>query len=128
MRFPDSDLLQSLVQAFFDRQYRMTPLVHRPTLERGLALGLHLRDPSFANVVMGVCACAARNVDDPRVLLEGSESWHSAGWKYYNQIRTERNSVFSMPSLYDLQTYGVCPGHVSRSETPGRHYSCREAG
>ncbi|KAI0027785.1 fungal-specific transcription factor domain-containing protein [Vararia minispora EC-137] len=116
--FPDPKLLQSLIDLYFERRNPFQPLLHRPTFEKDLTQGLHLRSPSFANVVMGMCACAARFSDDPRVLLDGSESLHSAGWKYYNQMRTDRNSVLSTPNIHDLQSYCLQVMFLQGSSTP----------
>jgi hypothetical protein len=61
----------------------------------------------FAAVVMLVCAVASRYSNDPRVLLDGVDSWHSCGWKYFDQVQVVRKSLLAPPTLYDLQFYCV---------------------
>ncbi|KIK66923.1 hypothetical protein GYMLUDRAFT_239127 [Collybiopsis luxurians FD-317 M1] len=84
--FPEPDLLVQLVDAYFANLNIYLPLLHRPTFERSLHERLHYRDDAFAAVVLLVCAVGSRYVDDPRVLLDGVDAWHSAGWRYFNQV------------------------------------------
>ena len=97
------------------------PLLHRPIFEKSLADNLHLRDDGFGAVVLLVAAVGARFSDDPRVALPGTEAMHSAGWAWFNQVQMVRRSLFSPPSLYDLQIYCVrdqiTPSQVSCSHT-----------
>ena len=58
------------------------PLLHRPTFEKGLAEGLHYKDEGFGSTVLLVSALGSRFCDDPRVILEDSNSQHSAGWEW----------------------------------------------
>ncbi|KAK7026216.1 fungal-trans domain-containing protein [Favolaschia claudopus] len=57
----------------------------------------------FGALVLVVCALGSRNSDDPRVFVEGSESEHSAGWKWYSQVRPLRAPVTLGTSLPQLQ-------------------------
>lgn len=66
--FPPEDLLYSLVDLYFKRYNVLLPLLHRPTFEAQLAEKLHWRDPSFAAVVLLVCANGSRFSDDTRVM------------------------------------------------------------
>jgi hypothetical protein len=83
------------------------PLLHRPIFDKSLVDGLHLRDDGFGAVVLLVAAVGARFSDDPRVALPGTDAMHSAGWAWFNQVQMVRRSLFSPPSLYDLQIYCV---------------------
>ena len=95
-----------------------TPVLHRPEFDRMLAAGRHLNDEDFASIVLLVCAIGARWSTDRRVLLdeearvddddegEDHEEWHSAGWKWFKQVRTGRRALFSPPTLMDIQV--VC--------------------
>ena len=83
------------------------PLLHRPIFEKSLTENLHLRDDGFGAVVLLVAAVGARFSDDLRVALPGTEAMHSAGWAWFNQVQMVRRSLFSPPSLYDLQIYCV---------------------
>ncbi|ELU41611.1 fungal specific transcription factor domain-containing protein [Rhizoctonia solani AG-1 IA] len=66
--FPPDDLLASLVDLYFTRFNVILPLLHRPTFEAQLAQKLHWKDPSFAAVVLLVCANGSRFSDDTRVM------------------------------------------------------------
>ncbi len=80
------------------------PILHRPTFEAAVFAGHHIRDNRFACVVLLVCAMAARFVHDPRVLLEGSHSTHSAGWKWFCQVQPVLEVIhLETTRLYDLQ-------------------------
>lgn len=83
------------------------PLLHRPMFEKSLTNNLHLRDDGFGAVVLLVAAVGARFSDDPRVALPGTDAMYSAGWAWFNQVQMVRRSLFSPPSLYDLQIYCV---------------------
>lgn len=65
--------------------------------------GRHHIDEAFGGVVMLVCANGARFVDDPRVILEGTNSWLSSGWKWFSQVRIASKSLVSSSRLFDLQ-------------------------
>ncbi|RXW19238.1 hypothetical protein EST38_g6605 [Candolleomyces aberdarensis] len=66
--FPPPDLLENLVQLYYDCVNIYIPLLHRPTFEKSLKAGLHLTDPDFGGLVMGVCAVAARYSNDEQLL------------------------------------------------------------
>jgi len=115
--FPEPDMIDHLVDLYFSRINLFLPLLHRPTFERNLRDNLHFHDQAFGSVLLCLCACASRYSDDPRVLLEGSTSWHSSGWKWFGQVQVLRRSLIGPPTLYDVQMYAV-----------SRHfrYACRE--
>ena len=93
----------------------MLPLLHRPTFERHIADGLHLTEPRFGAIVLLVCALGSKFSLDPRVILEGT-SYHSAGWKFFDQVQAVKRTFLVPPTLYDLQYYSV--GARWRSTTP----------
>ncbi|KAH7926384.1 hypothetical protein BV22DRAFT_1063146 [Leucogyrophana mollusca] len=103
--FPDEDLAASLVELYFAHVNIVTPLLHRPTFERKIAQGAHMHHSSFGAVYLLVCAVGARFSDDPRVFLEGHNSQHSAGWKYFEQVQMVRKTLLGPPCLEDLQVY-----------------------
>ncbi|KAA1476285.1 hypothetical protein DENSPDRAFT_843199 [Dentipellis sp. KUC8613] len=105
--FPDLDLLNSLIKLYFKHINVLLPLLHRPTFNKAVAEGLHFRDENFAGVLLLVCACASRYSDDKRVLLEGTNTWHSAGWAWFSQIQMVRKPLLSVPCLYELQIYAL---------------------
>ncbi|KAG5646711.1 hypothetical protein DXG03_002393 [Asterophora parasitica] len=79
--FPEDDLMTSLVDHYFTKVNLLLPLLHRPSFERSIIEGLHLRHDGFGATVLLVCAVASRFSDDPRVRIDGVDSFHSAGWK-----------------------------------------------
>ena len=83
------------------------PLLHRPTFDKSVKEGLHLKNLNFAPVFLLVCAVGARYSDDPRVRLDGVKSHHSAGWKWFEQVQIMKRSLLAPPTLYDLQLYCV---------------------
>lgn len=107
-----------LVHLYFIRLNPLAPLLHRPTFERKIMQGIHLRNPSFGAVYLLVCAVASRYSDDPRVFLDSVESGiieHSAGWKFFEQVQMVRRTLLGPPCLEDLQIYCVGVFFVSPS-------------
>ncbi|KAJ7072113.1 fungal-specific transcription factor domain-containing protein [Mycena amicta] len=101
--FPEDDLLHSLMSLYFFHCHPFIPLLHRQTFEKAVAGGLHLRDGRFGATLLLVCALASRYSKDPRVILQGTNSELSCGWKWAGQIRLVRQSFTTTPSLYDVQ-------------------------
>ncbi|KIK59107.1 hypothetical protein GYMLUDRAFT_169950 [Collybiopsis luxurians FD-317 M1] len=105
--YPPNDLLESLLVLYWENLHPFYPLLHKPTFERSLAAELHLYDHAFGSTVLAVCALGSRHSDDPRVLYPGATSKHSAGWKYFNQIKFAPKSFVESPSVYALQVYAL---------------------
>jgi hypothetical protein len=97
--FPEPDLIDHLVDLFFSRINLFIPLLHCLTFEWIIRDNLHFRDQSFGSVLLCLCACVSRYSDDPRVLLEGSPSWHSSGWKWFEQVQVLRRSLMRPPAV-----------------------------
>jgi Fungal specific transcription factor domain len=106
--FPADDLLTHLIQLYFDNINIHLPLLHRPTLERSISDKLHLNNCLFGASVLAICAVASRFSSDPRVVLEGTDSLHSSGWKWFQQIKLFQRPMSQDPSVFELQTYLVC--------------------
>ncbi|KAJ3490460.1 hypothetical protein NLJ89_g11431 [Agrocybe chaxingu] len=118
--FPDDDLLQSLVQIYFELANTLLPVLHRPTFMRSLARGEHLWDPSFGMTVLLVCAVSSRYSDDPRVFTPGDDSGLSSGWK---------------STIHDLQYYTLAIIYLLGTSIPhaawnilglGIRYACEK--
>ena len=111
--YPEPDLLENLVQLYFEKVHIVYPAVHRPTFLRELRKGTHLTDPRFGMLVLGVCGLASRYSDDPRVFNTPDDATtydgSSAGWKYITQVPFWRNSMFDRTSPYDMQFFAVWP-------------------
>ncbi|KAJ7155420.1 fungal-specific transcription factor domain-containing protein [Mycena crocata] len=100
--FPPPDLATSLVDLYFTHINLLLPLLHRPTFTRDLIAGLHLTNSAFAATFLLVCAVGSRFSSDPRILLDGIESLHSCGWRWFKQVRLMRDTLLPA-TLYDLQ-------------------------
>lgn len=111
--YPDEDLIPRLIEAYFEQINLFLPLLHRPTFEKSVADGLHIKDPMFGATLLLVCAHGSRYSDDPRVLAEGSDSPRSAGWKWFEQVNVLRKSLFKRTTLYELQMHAVRGSVVS---------------
>jgi hypothetical protein len=101
--FPDDNLMAELIDLYFNHTNIFIPILHRPTLDKGIADGLHLKDAGFSEVVLLVCAIGSRRSNDPQVFLPDVGSELSAGWKWFDQTRTTRKPMLAAPCLHDLQ-------------------------
>ncbi|KIM40778.1 hypothetical protein M413DRAFT_167868 [Hebeloma cylindrosporum] len=104
-KFPDLDLARHCIDLYFLHSNLYLPLLHRPTFEKSVEEGLHLQNDNFAPVFLLVCAVGARYSDDPRVRLDGVDSIHSAGWKWFEQVQIMKLTMLALPTLYDLQLH-----------------------
>ncbi|KZV60490.1 hypothetical protein PENSPDRAFT_593994, partial [Peniophora sp. CONT] len=86
-RFPEPDLLAQLVELYFDNIHVHFPILHQPSFRQDLKEQLHLSSRDFGAVVLLVCATGARFCNDPRVILPGSDSEHSAGYEWFSQVQ-----------------------------------------
>uniref|UniRef100_A0A8H7Y2F1 Zn(2)-C6 fungal-type domain-containing protein n=1 Tax=Psilocybe cubensis TaxID=181762 RepID=A0A8H7Y2F1_PSICU len=116
--FPEPDLAAHVVDLYFEHVNLYLPLLHRPTFQRSIDEGLHLRDHRFARVYLLTCAVGARYSSDPRVRLDGIESLHSSGWKWFDQVQMLKPALLSPPNLYDLQTYCLAGQFLQGSSAP----------
>ncbi|KAK7063589.1 fungal-specific transcription factor domain-containing protein [Favolaschia claudopus] len=109
LTFPPDDLLQDLIDIYFQHLNPIVFLLHSSTFRASVADGEHLRDHHFGAVVLGVCAIASRHSNDPRVLMAPDAPLHSCGWKYFTQTRPLQTITFPCASnsqfrtLYNLQ-------------------------
>ncbi|KAH0832830.1 hypothetical protein J3R83DRAFT_11755 [Lanmaoa asiatica] len=120
-RFPDEELGMRLVYLYFVHMNPLAPLLHRPSFERKIMHGVHLRNTAFGAVYLLVCAIASRYSDDPRVILDSVEygiSGHSAGWKFFEQVQMVRRTLLGPPCLEDLQTYCLCALFLQGTSAP----------
>ncbi|KAF8226986.1 hypothetical protein L208DRAFT_1406132 [Tricholoma matsutake] len=116
--FPEDDLLYSLLDLYFNHFNLTLPLLHRPTFERSIAEGLHLTDSRFGSVVLLVCALGSRFSHDPRVLLDGISTYHSAGWKWFEQVQKVKRTFVIPPNLYDLQFHSLAVQYLLGCSAP----------
>ncbi|KAH9894867.1 fungal-specific transcription factor domain-containing protein [Cubamyces lactineus] len=117
--FPPPELMRTLIDAYFENMNIFVPILHRPTLEKGIAEGLHLRDEGFGAVVLLVCANGSgwmEDPTDPRLLDAGSQRLPGAKW--FLQVERARRSVIANPRLYDLQKCVLMAHYMGSFGTP----------
>ncbi|KAJ7087974.1 fungal-specific transcription factor domain-containing protein [Mycena belliarum] len=119
-RFPPVDLMGALMALYFEHVNVYLPLLHRPTFERSVRGGLHLRDDGFAATLLLVCAVASRWSDDPRVVTPaGAETGDlTCGWEWFDQVPLVGNHLFGQATLYDLQYYCLAVEFLEGSSAP----------
>ncbi|KAJ7772715.1 fungal-specific transcription factor domain-containing protein [Mycena maculata] len=107
--YPASDLIDSLLELYFVNVHPIFPCLHRPSFERAVAEGLHLKDTRFGATLLAVLAIAARYSDDHRVFVDGETSL-SSGWKFVVQVEIFGKCV--EPTIHDVEfcfvIYLVC--------------------
>ncbi|VDC07913.1 unnamed protein product [Peniophora sp. CBMAI 1063] len=115
LRFPDQDLMDELIEHYFTNINIFTPVLHRPTFDEDLRTFLHLRERNFGCVVLLVCALGSRFSSDPRVLVEGDQTWYSAGWKWFIQTRIfdDANLLSTTWHLHVLQAACLATAYAS---------------
>ncbi|EKM53328.1 uncharacterized protein PHACADRAFT_259611 [Phanerochaete carnosa HHB-10118-sp] len=117
--FPESDLLASLIDKYFDNSNTFMPLLNRIIFQKQVDAGLHLRNEGFGSTVLIVCAIGARFSDDRRVLLDGSEHWQTSGWKWFRRVQEVRKTLDLSPTaLYDIQVPALAAVYLYASPTP----------
>ncbi|EKM58714.1 uncharacterized protein PHACADRAFT_193830 [Phanerochaete carnosa HHB-10118-sp] len=122
--FPDTAMMSELVDNFFLCINTNFPLLHRPTFERSIRSGLHLRDEGFGATVLLVCALSARQSPNPAVLVPGAPNWHWAGWQWFEQVRSRRRLIPMLHTrLYDLQVATLAAAYVSASPVAHPNYA-----
>ncbi|KAJ6587807.1 fungal-specific transcription factor domain-containing protein [Mycena sp. CBHHK59/15] len=116
--YPAGDLVASLLDLYFTNVQPIIPLLHRPSFERSVAEGLHLRDAQFGATLLAVLAVASRLSDDPRVFVVGETSSLSSGWKFFHQVLVRRKFVFDDPSIYEVQLFCLSSLFTLGTSTP----------
>ncbi|KAJ7808136.1 fungal-specific transcription factor domain-containing protein [Mycena olivaceomarginata] len=102
LSFPTEPLLSELIGPYFTHQNIYLPLLHRPTFERLVAEGLHLRQESFDSPEMAVlqrqfCLWSM----EPSAVDAGA----ACGREWFDQVPIVEDRFFERPTLYDLQYY-----------------------
>ncbi|KAJ7673839.1 fungal-specific transcription factor domain-containing protein [Mycena polygramma] len=113
-KFPSAPRMAAFIELYFTHQNMYLPLLHRPTFERNIAEGLHLRNDGFAATVLLVCAIASRWSTDPSVT--GVDL--ACGWEWFDQVPLVGNHLFGQASLYDLQYYSLAVQFLDGSSAP----------
>ncbi|OSD00133.1 hypothetical protein PYCCODRAFT_1437689 [Trametes coccinea BRFM310] len=116
--FPPHDLLWELLELYFRHINDTTPLLHKPTFMQSIREGLHLRHGGFGATVLLACALGSRYSHDPRVLLDGTDSWRSAGWKWYQKVEDMHKSPLAPVQLYDVQICALMTMYIQGTTSP----------
>ena len=101
--FPPADVMMELVDLYFDHFNNFLPLLHRPTFERDVRRGLHVRDRGFGTLVLLVCATGC-------AWAYGSfhaEPAQAHGWQWFRRVSLTQYSLLARPRLYDVQVCAV---------------------
>ncbi|KAJ6541630.1 hypothetical protein B0H19DRAFT_319596 [Mycena capillaripes] len=115
--FPEPQLMNALIDIFFSEINILIYLLHEIQFRGNVAAGLHLYDQKFGALVLTVCALGAKYSNDPRVFLEGANSEHSAGWKWFRQVWPIPASLVASPSLYEIQIVCVSRARFHEAST-----------
>ncbi|KAJ7726357.1 fungal-specific transcription factor domain-containing protein [Mycena metata] len=116
--FPEPWLMTTLIDLYFSEINPTIYLLHEISFRKAIQSGLHLHDDQFGAVVLAVCALGAKFSEDPRVFLEGTDSEHSAGWKWFQQVPRVPNQFFTSPSLFQLQVNVLIMLYLASSSIP----------
>ncbi|KAK7451800.1 Gypsy retrotransposon integrase-like protein 1 [Stygiomarasmius scandens] len=98
LEFPPQSQLEQFVDAYFVERDAFHILLHRPTFEKLISEGLHLRDDAFGAVVLAICALGANSVSPCPKSDTSADRWIS-------QIRLEKFVFSPKLELYHLQLY-----------------------
>jgi hypothetical protein len=75
----------------------------------------------YCCVYARVCALVLCYLDDPRILLDDSTSWHSSGWKLLSHVQMLWPSLMVPPLLYETQMYAmILISFLTRSTRPDK--------
>ncbi|KAJ6467063.1 fungal-specific transcription factor domain-containing protein [Mycena vitilis] len=111
-RLPSEARMAELTELYFTHQNIYLPLLHRPTFERNIADGLHLKNDGFAVTVLLVCAIGSRWDADPEV------ADHGRGWEWFDQVGQVKSQLYMQASLYDIQYYSLAVQFLDNSSAP----------
>ncbi|KAJ9112249.1 hypothetical protein QFC22_006333 [Naganishia vaughanmartiniae] len=127
-RWPAPDLAQRLIDAYFETDNLVLPLLNRVLFQESFDRGVWKTNHRFAKVCLMLFASAARSIDDPRVYwyagepnkekeaFKNSELYkHSAGWRWVEPVLKAGKSWLSVTSLEDLQVFVLLSAFCFRS-------------
>ena len=112
-QFPPDEFISCLIDLYFEQMNLFFPLLHRPSIERSVAEGLHHTDYWFGALVLLVCAIGSQYADDGRVLWEGDVDYCGGGWRWFQQVQLARQNIPGPPNIYNLQLHCVSSAMAS---------------
>ncbi|KAG2018165.1 nuclear protein [Coprinopsis cinerea AmutBmut pab1-1] len=121
-KFPEADLLESLLAVYREQVHPQLPVLHWPSFLRDVRSGRHLREPGFGMVLLAVCANASRLTWDERVMMVDHDnpdlSGPSAGWMFIAQTPLIRKSIVDQATIIDLQYYALAVFYFLGTSSP----------
>ncbi|TBU24956.1 fungal-specific transcription factor domain-containing protein [Dichomitus squalens] len=113
--YPPRDLMHELIDAYFNRLNIYLALLHRPTFERDVKNGLHLRDRGFGAVLLLVCAIGSGLLlDSSHIQSHGPPP----GYHWFELVSTTDFSLLARPRLYDLQACALIAAYINMASSP----------
>ncbi|TFK88613.1 hypothetical protein K466DRAFT_488574 [Polyporus arcularius HHB13444] len=112
---PPADLLETLVNAYFEEFNIYYPLLHRPTFEQAIRDELHVRDDGFCAVVLLVCANGSRWVEDNRLQRNRG---HPPGLHWFERAGCVTSVFLEKPQLHDLQALILTVAYLNGTDAP----------
>jgi hypothetical protein len=87
--WPEPDLAEALIDAYFSSVNIVLPILHKPTFMREWKDPRFRRDRGWTGLAFSIFAVASKFIDDPRVLEAPEREYrHSAGVQYWMQARS----------------------------------------
>jgi len=119
-RWPNPELAQVLIEAYFEHDNITLPLLNRIIFQKDYNSGRWRKDTDFAKVCLLVFAVASRHVDHPDVYWHAGDEAagraaradmemyrHSAGWRWMEAVVKTGKSILKPATLEDLQVLTV---------------------
>lgn len=132
-RWPEPDIAQQLIDAYFTTDNLILPLLNRVLFQKAYDTGLWKSNHRFAKVCLLVFANAAKSIDDPRVYWYSGDPQnereayknpdlykHSAGWRWVQAVMKTGKSWLSVVALEDLQCFVVSQRRLGWSKISPR--------
>ena len=101
--FPAPEVMAELIGLYFEHLNTYLPVLHRPTFEREVQRGLHVRDRGFGTIVLLVCATGSAWAFGSL----NSAPHQAHGWEWFNKVSLTQYSLLARPRLYDVQVCAV---------------------
>lgn len=101
--YPSSDVVDHLIELYFEFVYPQMPIVHRPTFLKEVQMRDTITDPSWRCLFLNILANAVSFTDRPELKEKGKE-FHS-GAKYYMDDTMNSARLVSLQALVYMCMY-----------------------
>ncbi|THU84637.1 hypothetical protein K435DRAFT_732990 [Dendrothele bispora CBS 962.96] len=116
-QFPDEDEIWRLASAYFDGYAINPPVLYRPSFDKSLSEGLHLRDNGFGGLVLAVCAIGSRYHYKQCVTDSSKKNLVESGWKWFDQLPVRQYAFGQDVSLCQIQTFCLAVTYLQHLTT-----------